>query len=91
MELMEMQKKLAGYAKEMGLGNISLDELISSHRELRARNIQSLAGLTEEIKQARQQSAELTAKELAAKGWLSIESLKEMTFGEIVEMIESAD
>jgi hypothetical protein len=86
MELMEMQKTLAGYAKEMGMGNISLDELINSHRELRARNIQNIAG-----QKAHQQATELTAKELADKGWLSIESLKEMTFGEIAEMIEKAD
>lgn len=94
MELMEMQKKLAGYAKEMGMGNISLDELISSHKQLRARNIQNLQNIAEinaEMKQARQQSAEQAAKELADKGWLSIESLKEMTFGEIAEMIEKAD
>lgn len=94
MELMEMQKKLAGYAKEMGMGNISLDELIRSHKQLRARNIQNLQNIAEinaEMKQAHQQSAEQAAKELAGKGWLSIEQLKEMTLGEIAEMIGNAD
>jgi len=91
MELMEMQKKLAGYAKEMGMGNITLDELISSHKDLRARNSRSHKELIEEIKQAREHAAAQTAKDLTERGWLSIERLKEMTLCEISEMIENAD
>lgn len=86
-----VQKRLAEYSKEIGISGITLDELINSHKDLRARNSRSHKELAEEIKQAREHAAAQTAKDLTERGWLSIERLKEMTLGEISEMIENAD
>ncbi|MBP4081358.1 hypothetical protein [Aeromonas sp. MrichA-1] len=91
MELTEAQKKLAEYANEIGISNISLDELIASHRELRARNKRSHEEVVEEINKARKCAAEQTARDLTERGFVSVERLKQMTFGEISEMIENAD
>lgn len=86
-----VQKRLAEYSKDIGISGITLDELISSHKDLRARNSRSHKELIEEIKQAREHAAAQTAKDLTERGWLSVERLKQMTFGEISEMIENAE
>ncbi|PTH79094.1 hypothetical protein [Aeromonas veronii] len=91
MELTEAQKKLAEYAKEIGINGISLEELIRSHRELRARNGRSHEEIAEEMNKARKCAAEQTARDLTERGFVSIDRLKQMTFGEISEMIENAD
>lgn len=83
-------EKLQAYAVELGLaGNksLSLDQLIDSHRTLRAFRQLSEAERRDQITVAREFAIKQATEEVKSLGWFSVERLRGMTLAEIAELI----
>jgi hypoxanthine phosphoribosyltransferase len=83
-------EKLQAYAVEMELAgdkSLSLDQLIDSHRTLRAFRQLSEAERREQITAAREFAAKQATEEVKSLGWFSVERLRGMTMAELAELI----
>jgi hypothetical protein len=83
-------EKLQAYAVEMGLAgdkSLSLEQLIDSHRTLRAFRQLSEAERREQITAAREFAIKQATEEVKNLGWFSVERLRGMTLAELAELI----
>jgi len=83
-------EKLQAYANEMGLvgdKTLSLDQLIDSHRGLRAFRLQSEAERRAEMDRAREFATKQAINEVKTLGWFSVERLRGMTLAELAEVL----
>lgn len=78
---------LKEYAEELGVESLSMDMLVGSHRTLRAAMQRSEAERRAEMQAAREHATAAATAEVKEQGWFSIERLREMTLGELTEVM----
>jgi hypothetical protein len=83
------EEKLAAYAEEMDVSCLTQDMLIDSHRNLRAMSQRWEVERRAEMQKAREFATEQAADEVKEMGWFSLERLREMTLGELSELLRT--
>ena len=75
------------YSKEIGLDyTMTVEELISSHRELRNKNVSNHREWLRELEKARERGREEGFLYVTEKSYVSLDRLKSMKLGELIEI-----
>lgn len=83
MSLCKCNQLLSDYAKEIGVGELSLEELIVSHRRLRSLNLENYELQRKFIDEA----VKRAEKEIRDANWVRWEDLKKMSMFDIANKI----
>lgn len=83
-----MNDLLKQYASEIGIDDISLVQLIDSHRTLRAANRKRHEEWLAELHQAREIGMKQAIAEVKEYGWFSRETLRSMTLAQLVDLLQ---
>ncbi len=84
----EAEFRLMEHSVEMGLtSRITLEQLITSHRNLRKDNVVFHKQLREDIVEARQEAYTKAYKDKTEQGFIAVDDLRNMTIGELLNLI----
>lgn len=86
-ELEALRTPLAVYGAELRLGNLSLADLIASHRRLRVNLIEDRVARQAAIAQAADEGRSVAEQMALRHGWFSRERLKTMSLGELANLL----
>jgi hypothetical protein len=87
-----MLARLAEYGRELDLhGMISLDDLIYSHRQLRAHYIADRKVWFQELENARAAGRAQGLEQVTQGEYISVEALRKMTVAELASFIGERD
>mgnify|MGYP000844013108 CR=1 FL=1 len=73
-------EKIKDYGLEFGVSNLTLDQLIDSHREIRLARLETQNEFLARVKEACERASKITLD----SNWIKIEDLKKLTFEEFV-------
>lgn len=76
--------KIREYGSEFGDSDLTVDELIDSHREIRIARLETQQEFEARVKKA----CELATKMTLDSNWIKIEDLKKMTLEELVDLVK---
>jgi hypothetical protein len=84
----QTSEKLLEYAQEIGIEKLSLDDLIESHRMLRALNLDDATARVKAFNNAREEAYEDAYAYAIHNLYFTAKQLKSMTIGELVEKLK---
>lgn len=86
------KEQLIGYSKDMGLSHmLTLENLIESHKLLRAYRMEFEGSLQQARKEAYDKSFEFHTESFKGRDMVDIDELREMTLDEIIERITNGN
>jgi hypothetical protein len=86
---MTTEQQLSAYADEIGIGKLSLEELIKSHRRLRGLNLDDATARVKAFNNAREEAYEDAYAYAIHNLYFTAKQLKSMTVGELVEKLNA--
>ena len=76
--------KIRDYGLEFGVSDLTVDQLIDSHREIRTARLETQHEFEDRVKKA----CEIATKMTLDSYWIKIEDLKKMTLEELVRLVD---
>lgn len=84
---MNAEEKIAAYANELGIGSMTVESLIDSHRYLRGENVKRIEEQRAEMQRCRDIATQQARQWVTEHEYVSVERLRTMTLAQIAELI----